>query len=171
MRSTNKTNNSYFYPAFSAVTAAKSTKPVIVIDKIKNADNQVYAVISYEPNRNYLLMKWIGYATEEQVKIASLRMLDWQRQNGIRLGCKFHVHDTKELESAWAGLVDWINNDFFPLNHQYGLRYNISLLSPDLFSKLSSLALSKKHNVKVPTVLCETLSQAEKWLTEKYNEL
>ncbi len=115
-------------------------------------------------------MKWIGYITEEEVKFASLKMLAWQQQEGKRKGCKFHVHDTKELESAWAGLVDWINNDFLPMNHQFGLRYNISILSPDLFSKMSSLALSQKHNLKVPTILCETRSQAERWIAEKYAE-
>jgi hypothetical protein len=140
---------------------------VIVINRIKNARGETYAILSYEPRKNYLLMKWVGYSTEEEVKQASLKMLEWQRKEGLKKGCRFHVHDTKEIESAWAGLVDWINNEFFPLNFEAGLRYNISILSPDLFSKLSSLALSRQPGVKVPTILCETLSQAERWLTEK----
>ncbi|MGF1637660.1 MAG: hypothetical protein ACFCUU_11355 [Cyclobacteriaceae bacterium] len=116
-------------------------------------------------------MKWIGFSTDDEVKKASLLMLEWQKKVGYKKNCRFHVHDTKEIESAWAGLVDWINNEFFPLNYEYGLRYNISILSPDLFSKFSSLQLSRQTGVKVPTILCETLSQAERWMLEKKNKL
>ena len=141
------------------------------IEKIENATGEVYAVLGYEPDKNYLLMKWIGYCTEEEMKSATLRMLDWQRGEGRRKGCRFHVHDTKELEGAWVGIVDWIRNAFFPQCYEAGLRYNISVLSPDLFSKLSSEALLQRSSAKVPTLLFETLSQAERWLTAKYHEL
>ncbi|QMU28140.1 hypothetical protein [Adhaeribacter radiodurans] len=144
---------------------------MIIIDRIKNTIGEVYAVLSYEPLKNYLMIKWFGHCTDEEVKAASLRMLDWQRKEGKRKDCKFHVHDTKEIEGAWSGLVDWINNELFPMGFEAGLRYNISILSPDLFSKLSSQALYHKKNTKVPTILCETISQAERWLTEKYKEL
>ena len=141
------------------------------IEKIENADGEVYAVLQYEPDKNYLLMKWIGYCTEEEMKRATLRMLDWQRQEGRKKNCRFHVHDTKELEGAWVGVVDWIRNEFFPQCYEAGLRYNISVLSPDLFSKLSSEALFQRSSTKVPTVLFETMSQAERWLLAKYQEL
>ena len=116
-------------------------------------------------------MRWIGHCTEEEVKTASLQMLAWQRKEGKRRNCKFHVHDTKEMQGAWVGLLDWINNEFFPLNFEVGLRYNISILSPDLFSKISSQELYRSNNIKLPTVLFDTLSEAEKWLTKKYLEL
>ncbi|MCW0483766.1 hypothetical protein [Gaoshiqia sediminis] len=116
-------------------------------------------------------MKWIGPCTEEEVKTASMRMYEWQKQDGQRFQCRFHVHDTKEIEGAWAGLVDWISNYFFPLNYACGLRFNISITSPDLFSKLSSLELKKRSNYQVTTILCETISQAEAWLTQKYSEM
>lgn len=157
-----------------AVAASLTTpcrRAVLLIERIRNAYGQVYALLSYEPDKNYLLMKWSGFCTEEEVKAASLRMLDWQRTQGRAKGCKFHVHDTNEIESAWAGLVDWINNELFPDCFQAGLRYNVSILSPDLFSRLSSQALYQKQNAKVPTVLCETLSQAERWIAQKYKEL
>jgi len=144
---------------------------MIVVNLIKNRNGEVYARLSYEPQKNYLLMKWIGPCSEEEVKEASMRMYEWQKREGLKTRCKFHVHDTKEIEGAWIGLVDWISNYFFPLNYQYGLRYNISIISPDLFSKLSSIELKKRSNNKVSTVLCETISQAESWLTSKYAEL
>jgi len=143
---------------------------MIVVDLIKNSGDEVYARISYEPQKNYLLMKWIGPCSEEEVKTASMRMYEWQKREGVRRRCMFHVHDTKEIEGAWAGLVDWISNYFFPLNHEYGLRYNISVISPDLFSKLSSYELKKLNNNKVTTVLCETISEAEAFLSRKYTE-
>ena len=71
---------------------------------------------------------------------------------------------------AIRSYYDWINNYFFPLNHEYGLRYNISVISPDLFSKLSSYELKKRSNNQVTTVLCETISEAEAFLTRKYAE-
>lgn len=142
---------------------------MIVVDLIRNTSDMIYAKLSYEPRKNYLLMKWIGACTEEEVKHASMKMLEWQKREGLRTNCKFHVHDTKEIEGAWAGLVEWISNYFFPLNYEYGLRYNISIISPDLFSKLSSMEL-KKRSSKVTTILAETLSQAEAWLTNKYKE-
>lgn len=140
---------------------------MIVVDRIKNEKGEVYAHLSYEPQKNYLLMKWMGPCTDEEVKSASLRMLEWQKREGKRTGCRFHVHDTKEIEGAWAGLVDWINNYFFPQNYEYGMRYNISILSPDLFSKLSSLELKSRNNSRIPTIICETISQAESWIVKK----
>lgn len=144
---------------------------MIVVDLIRNNDGEIYAKLSYEPQKNYLLMKWIGFCSEEEVKSASMKMLEWQKREGSKKGCKFHVHDTKEIEGAWAGLVDWITNYFFPLNYEHGLRYNISIISPDLFSKLSSIELHKRSNDRVKTVLCETISHAEAWLTKRYTEL
>lgn len=143
---------------------------MIVVDLIKNSKGDVYAKLSYEPQKNYLLMKWIGPCSEEEVKTASMRMFEWQKREGLRTQCRFHVHDTKEIEGAWAGLVDWISNYFFPLNYEYGMRYNISIISPDLFSKLSSLELKNRNSSKIATVLCETISQAEAWISKKYLE-
>ena len=140
---------------------------MIVVDHIKNKQGEVYARLSYEPQKNYLLMKWMGPCSEEEVKTASMRMFEWQKREGLRTSCRFHVHDTKEIEGAWAGLVDWISNYFFPLNYEYGMRYNISIISPDLFSKLSSLELKSRNNSKIATILCETISQAEAWITSK----
>lgn len=144
---------------------------MIVVERITNKSGEIYARLSYEPQKNYLLMKWVGPCTEVEVKAASLRMLEWQKRDGLKSKCRFHVHDTKEIEGAWAGLVDWISNYFFPLNYEYGLRYNISIISPDLFSKLSSYELKRRTDSKVTTILCETISQAEAFLTKKYPEL
>jgi hypothetical protein len=143
---------------------------MIVVELIRNDSGVLYAKLSYEPNKNYLLMKWIGPCSEEEVKMASMQMLEWQKKEGKRTKCMFHVHDTKEIEGAWAGLVGWITNYFFPLNYEYGLRYNISIISPDLFSKLSSIELKKHSNDKVTTILCETISQSEKWIVQKYRD-
>ncbi|MFB6340149.1 hypothetical protein ACE1ET_00425 [Saccharicrinis sp. FJH62] len=143
---------------------------MIVVDFIRNTSGVIYAKISYEPQKNYLMMKWIGPCTEDEVKTASLRMLEWQEKEGLRTKCRFHVHDTKEIEGAWAGLVEWITNYFFPKNYKFGLRYNISIISPDLFSKLSSLELKKRSTNKVSTILCETISQAEAWIVNNYRE-
>lgn len=143
---------------------------MVVVDLIRNSSGSIYAKLTYEPQKNYLLMKWIGPCTEEEVKEASMRMLEWQKKRGLSANCKFHVHDTKEIEGAWAGLVKWITNYFFPMNYEYGLRYNISIISPDLFSKLSSIELQKRSTYKVSTILCETLSQAEAFIVRKYKE-
>ncbi|TLV01625.1 hypothetical protein FEN17_18770 [Dyadobacter luticola] len=141
------------------------------IEKLKNAAGEVYAVLTYEPNKNYLLMKWVGYSTEEEVKLASSKMMDWQQKEGLLRKCKFHVHDTKEIEGAWIGVVEWIEKEMFPFCYQFGLRYNLSVTSPDLFSKMSSVALHQMNSGLVPTILFETLSQAESWLMAKYKSM
>ena len=143
---------------------------MIVVDLIRNTSGELYAKLTYEPQKNYLLMKWIGPCSEEEVKTASMQMYEWQKREGVRNKCKFHVHDTKEIEGAWAGLIDWITNYFFPLNFEYGMRYNISIISPDIFSKLSSVELKKRSNNKVTTILCKTLSQAESWIAMNYSK-
>lgn len=143
---------------------------MIVVDLIRNTSGELYAKLTYEPQKNYLLMKWIGPCSEKEVKTASMQMYEWQKREGVRNKCKFHVHDTKEIEGAWAGLIDWITNYFFPLNFEYGMRYNISIISPDIFSKLSSVELKKRSNNKVTTILCETLSQAESWIAMNYSK-
>jgi len=50
------------------------------------------------------------------------------------------------------------------------MRFNISIISPDLFSKLSSLELRSRNNSKITTILCETISQAEAWIIESYQD-
>ncbi|MGA0558603.1 hypothetical protein ACO2Q8_18220 [Larkinella sp. VNQ87] len=132
-----------------------------------NQAGDVYAILSDEPTANYLLMKWIGFCTDEELMQATLTMLDWQRTVGQARGCRFHVHDTKEFDVAWAGSVDWIVNEYFPSAYEAGVRFNISILSPDLFSKLSSEALFEKHSPMIPTRLFETLSEAERFIAEQ----
>ena len=134
------------------------------ITRIKNEGGVVYAILSYEPAKNYLLMKWIGFCTDDELMEATLKMLEWQQSEGQQRSCQFHVHDTKEFDVAWAGTVDWIVNDYFPRAYDAGVRYNISILSPDLFSKLSSEALFERSNPVLPTKLCETLSEAERFI-------
>ncbi|RIV20806.1 hypothetical protein DYU11_21805 [Fibrisoma montanum] len=136
------------------------------IARIENADGEVYAVLSYQPDLNYLLMKWIGFCTDDELKQATLHMLHWQKTEGNTYGCRVHVHDTKEFDVAWVGAIDWIVNDFFANAYDAGLRLNISVLSPDLFSKLSSEALFQQPDSKVPTHLFETLEAAESWIRD-----
>lgn len=145
---------------------------MIIVDLIRNEQGNIYAKMSYHQERNYLIMKWIGPSSVEEVKAASMRMLRWQKTTGFKVRCKFQIHDTKEMEGAWADaeLVDWITNQFYPMNYEFGLRYNISIVSPDLFTKMSSQELQKRY-CKVPTILCETISQAEAFVTRQYAEM
>ena len=144
----------------------QSTTPIMIVEKLKNEVGDVYAVLSYEPTQNYLLMKWVGYSSEEEVKRASLKMITWQQHEGMARKCQVHVHDTKEIEGAWIGVVDWIATEMFPQCYQAGLRYNLSVTSPDLFSKMSSVALQQQSSWQVTTLLFETLEQAEKWIVQ-----
>lgn len=144
---------------------------MITLEKFRNDAGDIFAVLSYEPHKNYLLMKWIGFSTEEEVKLASMAMMQWQKEEGQAKACRFHVHDTKEIQGAWIGVVDWIKDVMWPFCYQCGLRYNLSVTSPDLFSKMSSVALKKQDSRQVTTVLFETVTAAENWLTEKYRFL
>jgi hypothetical protein len=146
-------------------------KAVITIEKFRNEKGDIFAVLSYEANKNYLLMKWIGFSTEDEVKRASAAMMLWQKDEGQAKSCRFHVHDTKEIQGAWIGVVNWIKEVMWPFCYQCGLRYNLSVTSPDLFSKMSSVALKKQDSQQVTTVLFESVSAAENWLTEKYKSL
>lgn len=144
---------------------------MVTIEKFRNQSGNVYATLAYSAGKNYLLMRWTGYCSEDEVKLASVGMMNWQKKEGHSKKCRFHVHDTKELQGAWIGVVDWIRDEMWPFCYQYGLRYNISITSPDLFSKMSSLALRNQRSTQVTTVLFETLGAAENWLTEKYKSL
>jgi hypothetical protein len=144
---------------------------VITIGKYSNEAGDIYARLFYEPGKNYLLMRWIGYSSEEEVKQASRAMMQWQKDEGRTRNCRFHVHDTKEIQGAWIGVVDWIRDEMWPFCYQCGLRYNLSVTSPDLFSKMSSIALKKQDSRQVTTVLFETMAAAETWLTEKYKSI
>ena len=39
---------------------------MVVVDLIRNSSGSIYAKLAYEPQKNYLLMKWIGPCTEEE---------------------------------------------------------------------------------------------------------
>ena len=132
-----------------------------------NAADEVYAELQYDADKNYLFMRWSGYCTDDELKQATLRMLDWQRAEGQQRACRFHVHDTKEFETAWTGTIDWIVNEFFNKAHAFGLRTNISVLSPDLFSKVSSEALQQQPGSLVPTMLFDSLAAAERYIASQ----
>lgn len=142
-----------------------------LVEKFTNQAGATYAILSYEAGKNYLMMRWVGYCTEEDVKHASTAMMKWQQREGIAKNCRFHVHDTKEIQGAWIGVVNWIRDTMWPFCYRYGLRYNLSVTSPDLFSKMSSIALKKQGSNQVTTVLFETVAAAEAWLKEKYKIL
>jgi hypothetical protein len=138
---------------------------MIPIYTARNAADEVYAELQYNADKNYLFMRWSGYCTDEELKQATLRMLDWQQTEGQQRACRFHVHDTKEFETAWTLTIDWIVNEFFNKAYAFGLRGNISILSPDLFSKVSSEALQQYPGSLVPTLLFESLMAAEQFIT------
>lgn len=142
-----------------------------VIYTARNAADDVYAELSYDADKNYLFMRWSGFCTDEELMEATLRMLTWQQTEGHRRNCRFHIHDTKEFETAWTGTVDWIVNEFFNKAYDAGLRFNISVLSPDLFSQLSSERLQKHPGSRVPTYLFESLAAAEQFITSQQQEL
>lgn len=143
---------------------------MIVLEHLRNDIGNIYGKILYNSSCNCLLMKWIGHCTEEEVKHGYLRMLEWQKLEGVKNKIQFHVHDTKEMEGSWAGLVEWIAQFFFPKNHEYGLRYNVSIVSPDLFSKHASMKLEKTSHRLVTTILCNTFSNAQEFITTKTSE-
>ncbi|HLK98707.1 MAG TPA: hypothetical protein VK364_13130 [Hymenobacter sp.] len=133
----------------------------------RNAADEVYAELQYNADRNYLFMRWSGYCTDDELKQATLQMLDWQQTEGQQRACRFHVHDTKEFETAWTRTIDWIVNEFFNKAYAFGLRGNISILSPDLFSKVSSEALQQYPGSLVPTLLFESLMAAEQFIASQ----
>jgi len=137
------------------------------IGKFLNADGQIHAVLSYNVSKNYLLMKWIGYSTDSEIIAALESMKKWSKGEGKARKLRFHVHDTKEVEGSWAGAMDYICNDFFPHCHQAGLSCNISIISPDFFSKMASVTLFNQHGTTVPTVLVNTLREAESFIAER----
>jgi hypothetical protein len=126
--------------------------------------DEVYAELCYNPEKNYLFMRWSGFCSQDEMKVATVHMLDWQQTEGQQRTCRFHVHDTKEFETAWASSIDWIVNEFFNKAYNFGLRSNISVLSPDLFSKVSSETLQQYPGSLVPTVLVESLVAAEQYI-------
>ncbi|MBC7920115.1 MAG: hypothetical protein H7Z75_03410 [Ferruginibacter sp.] len=140
---------------------------MMLIHTARNAADEVYAELTYNADKNYLFMRWSGFCTDDELKQATLRMLHWQRAEGQKRACRFHVHDTKDFETAWTGTVDWIVNEFFNQAYDAGLRFNISVLSPDLFSKLSSEALQQHPDSRVPTVLLASLAAAEQYIVSQ----
>lgn len=63
-----------------------------------------------------------------------------------------------------GGAIDWIVTEFFNKAYPFGLRCNISVLSPDLFSMVSSEALQQHPGSLVPTKLFESLVAAEQFI-------
>ncbi|SDD46784.1 hypothetical protein SAMN04487996_10198 [Dyadobacter soli] len=144
-----------------------SADTVIRIERFLNAEGKPHAVLSYNASKNYLLMKWIGYSADPEIITALDGMKNWYQSNGKARKCRFHVHDTKEVEGSWAGALAYICDDFFPACHQAGLSCNLSIISPDFFSKMASVTLFNQHGAAVPTVLVNTLREAESFIAER----
>ena len=100
-------------------------------------------------------MRWSSFCTDEELKQATLRMLNWQHHEGQPRACRFHVHDTKGFETVWVVAVDWIVNEFFNRAYKYGLRCNIRLAyyRRSCCTEASSNALQIHPNSPVQTVL------------------
>ncbi|OJV15038.1 MAG: hypothetical protein BGO21_19165 [Dyadobacter sp. 50-39] len=141
---------------------------MVPIEKFRNAEGHIHAALSYNATKNYLLMKWIGYSTDPEIISALECMKQWQQATGKARGCRFHVHDTKEIEGSWAGAMEYICNDFFPACHGAGLACNVSIISPDFFSKMASVTLLNQPGTVIPTILVNTLREAERLVSERY---
>jgi hypothetical protein len=123
-------------------------------------EEKVYT-ISYDREKQCVLMKWNGYSTSTQFKNGTELMLQLLIENNA----KKVLADIKNM--TIIGLEDqkWIENDFLPRATKHGFKF-LALVKPS--SYFNAVAMESLMNRPVLSTLnirmFDTVEEAQSWL-------
>ena len=133
--------------------------------QLKNERGEVFFELSYRPGPNYLYAEWIGYVVRRNIIDGGQMQIDWAGLHAGERGTQVVVNDNRRMRGSWESAVDWTIEVAGPALRAAGLRLNAVILSPDLFTQVSSEAMVDGMGADaLPMRIFPSLAEAEHWI-------
>jgi hypothetical protein len=129
--------------------------------EVKNALGQVYYTCEYKEKEGWFHGEWSGYVSSDDV----IRAVKLMLEKFGDLKYSKSLNDSSKGEGSWDDANDWLAKNWMPMAIANGLKHFAFVVSPDIFSAMSSDELA----TKIPEAGFEmrTFSnkpEAEEWL-------
>ncbi|HEX8549796.1 MAG TPA: hypothetical protein VF691_22740 [Cytophagaceae bacterium] len=118
--------------------------------------------ISYDHNRNWLIVDWKGFQTVELIKFGGAKMHEYL----VKYSCQKVLNDNTNVTGLWSGAAEWTGTVWFPLMVRSGLKYFAWVYSPSIFSKLSTEESLENFSDKTIVKTFDDINSASSWLSE-----
>ncbi len=126
--------------------------------QLTNAQGEIFMNLSLE--KDYILAKWRGHISADDVIAAAKAYLEFLKQNPHNK----LFNDKSEVTGDWQDANDWLEYDWLPKAYDAGLRFMAHVYSHGMFSQLSAHDLRERVD---PPLLMKNFvdsEQAMKWL-------
>lgn len=129
--------------------------------EVKNTLGQVYYTGQYNEKEGWLHSQWNGYITGDEVIEASKQIMS----SFDHLKYSKLLNDSSLGEGSWDDANEWLGANWIPSAISNGLKKFAFVVSPDIFSAMSSEELASK----IPGTAFEmrtfqSKAEAESWL-------
>lgn len=129
--------------------------------EVKNKLGQIYYTAQYNEQENFMDGAWFGYVSAEEVIEAVKQVMT----TFDHLRITKSLNDSSKGEGSWDEANEWLGQNWIPQAIANGMEKFAFVVSPDIFSAMSSEDLA----TKIPGTAFEmrtfsTKADAEAWL-------
>ena len=134
------------------------------MDKIvfNNSKGKVICEMRYNPDQNWIQVRWEGFADLETIK-------DWG-ESYLRLleetGCPYLLNDDSKSADTWNSSLEWIENYLTPKAIERGLRYYAHVVSESAFAALDYRELNSRVADILDVASFKDIKDGKIWLID-----
>lgn len=129
--------------------------------EVKNALGEVYYTAQFNEKEGWLHGQWDGYISSDEV-IEGVKQFMRTFEN---LKYEKLLNDSSRGEGSWDEANEWLGQNWIPSAIANGLKKFAFVVSPDIFSAMSSEELATKiPGTAFEMRTFETKADAEAWL-------
>lgn len=129
--------------------------------KLYNRFNQLYYEAHYDEANKWVTTRYEGFCRPEDIiegVKSTLKLIEETPATKL-------LSDNRGLKGTWSEANDWLEENWYKLAPQYGLKTHATVLSADLFYQISQESHEKANvNTGITMKSFEGLEEAKKWL-------
>ncbi|CAA9305710.1 MAG: hypothetical protein AVDCRST_MAG56-6489 [uncultured Cytophagales bacterium] len=118
--------------------------------------------IEFDVEQQYVYVNWKGFHSVESVKSGCEKLLQVLTEKH----CKRVLNDNRMVSGPWLGAADWVATDWFPRVYATGVEKFAWIVSPNIFSQMSTEVTQSKNKSEV-TRTFDDHAKAASWLGVK----
>lgn len=123
---------------------------------------QILQQYYYLPDQT-IYAQWFGNLTADAAIAGAKAMLPPMQ----KLHLPLVLCDKSMSTGDWTDALPWLEYEWLPLVHQYGVRAFAYVFSPDMHNQLSALAFCARTNMHLPVQMFYDADLAREWLMEQ----
>ncbi|WP_347158141.1 hypothetical protein [Pontibacter chitinilyticus] len=128
--------------------------------ELKNSQGVAFLHLFYK--RDFLVARWFGYITAEDVVLAASAYLDLMHQ----APCPKLLNDKTDISGDWQEANDWLEFEWLPEVVAAGLSCMAHVYSSNMMSHLSEIDLYKRAAPQLQLASFTITEAAEDWLEQ-----